>query len=179
MRSVYDFTGKSYREYARQKRSGDPVHAGMAAYALKEYDQADRIEAAYYFLPYWLTRELYKNGEVSAEKVDLALKKAKESYRPRKFVKDPYPYDNAGLKFNYYRPYDEDFNSYDRVTFKAVIDHKITDEEEKDLREELTVEFHDPYCDGRDCTGAPFTGWLKFYRCSDRTIVLHTIEFDV
>lgn len=179
MRSVYSYTGTSYRTYARTKRDADPVKAGMAAYALKEYDCVDRVEGAYTFLPYWLSRELYSEGKITAEAVQEALAKAKKAYRPDRKVRDPYPYENAGLKFDFFRPYDDRFNDYDCRTYKAVLDHKVTEEEEKELREHLTVEFCDPYCDGRDCTGAPFTRWLEFYKCEDRTIVLHKIVFDV
>ena len=62
---------------------------------------------------------------------------------------------------------------------KTVLPWKLSDEEERDFREQFWIEFHDPYCDGRDCTGAPFTGYMSFMRCTDRTVILHCIEYDV
>lgn len=78
-----------------------------------------------------------------------------------------------------FRPYDEDYNSYDCRTEIVTIMHRMTVREKRDFEREFWIHFHDPYCDGRDCTGAPFTGWMKFLRCKDRTIIIHHINYDV
>lgn len=181
MRSIYDYPGKMYREYARDKRSDSYITRGTAALKLRDYHH-NPIIGAECFLPYWIKLEMKQAGyEITTEELQSSLRKAKQTYAsyPTRKTDFSYPYNDAGLSWSLYRPHDQQFNDFDCVTFKAIIDHKLTQEEEKELREILYVEFHDPYCDGRDCTGAPFTGYLQFLRCSDRTIVLHHVNFDV
>ncbi|MBQ7430236.1 hypothetical protein [Butyrivibrio sp.] len=181
MRSVYDFTGTSYRAYAQAKRDKDPLVSKMAALTLTGYGPYQRLENALTFMPYFVALEGARDGNKKCTKELIAerLEKAKKNIRKSEDHKFIYPYEDGGLKWEMYRPYDENYCSYDNITYKAIVDHKLTQEEEKELREALYVEFHDPYCDGRDCTGAPFTGYLQFLRCSDRTIVLHHVNFDV
>lgn len=181
MRSVYDFTGTSYRQYAKAKRDKDPLVSKMAALSLTGYRPQTRLENALTFMPYFVALEGAREGNEKCTKELIAkrLEIAKKSIRKPDNHEFVYPYNDGGLKWEIYRPYDESFCSYDCVTYKAVVDHKLTKEEEDELREEIYVHFYDPYCDGRDCTGAPFTGYIQVLRCSDRTIILHEVNFDV
>ncbi len=180
MRSVYDFTGSSYRKYAVTKRQRG-MESKMAALSLSGY-QNIRLENALTFLPYFvaLQEKMEGNPKATDEMIAERLNKAKKQLRPVPVINHHvYPYENAGLDFKMYRPYDPDDNGYDCVTYKAVIDHRITDQEKRELEDELWIHFYDPYCDGRDCTGAPFTSWIRFFCCTDRTIVIHRISYDV
>lgn len=78
-----------------------------------------------------------------------------------------------------FRSHDESYNSYDHYTKRTVINHHMTDKEENEFREKFWIHFQDPYCDGRDCTGAPFTSYMKFLRCKDRTVILHRVNLDL
>ena len=181
MRSVYDYPTSNYKAYILTKRDKtNPYESKMAAISLQDYHRRG-LENALTFMPYFVALEAKKEGnpKITDEIIAERLAKAKTLIKSVYQKASDYWYDDAGLDFKIYRGYDENFNSYDCRTFKAVIDHKITKEEEQELEDELWVHFRDPYCDGRDCTGAPFTSWIKFLRCSDRTIVLHRIDFDV
>ena len=83
------------------------------------------------------------------------------------------------IKWTPFRPYDEEWNAYDFRTEKCILPVRLTDDEINAFREHYWITFHDPYCDGRDCTGAPFTGYMRFYRCADRTVVIHRIDYDL
>ena len=85
----------------------------------------------------------------------------------------------SDIEWTLFRPYSEEWCNYDSVTKKCTLPYRLTDDEKREFEESYWIHFHDPYCDGRDCTGAPFTSWMRFFRCSDRTIVLHRINFDV
>ncbi len=78
-----------------------------------------------------------------------------------------------------FRPYDENYNSYDYKTEIVTIMHRMSVREKRDFENQFRIYFRDPYCDGRDCTGAPFTGWMKFLRCKDRTVIIHHVNYDV
>lgn len=93
---------------------------------------------------------------------------------------DPYDYyKGKPIIWKAFRPYDEQYNSYDCRTEITTIMHRMDEEDEREFREYFWIHFVDPYCDGRDCTGAPFTGWIKFLRCKDRTVIIHHINYDV
>ena len=77
-----------------------------------------------------------------------------------------------------FRPYDEDYNFYDCRTEIVTIMHRMSVREMRDFENQFRIYFRDPYGDGRDCTGAPFTGWMKFLRCKDRTIIIHKVNYD-
>lgn len=87
-------------------------------------------------------------------------------------------YEGKPIIWKAFRPYDEDYNNYDCLTEITTIMHRFTAEDERKFREYFWIHFHDPYRDGRDCTGAPFTGWMKFLRCKDRTIIIHKVNYD-
>lgn len=78
-----------------------------------------------------------------------------------------------------FRPYDDNYNDYDCKTEIVTVMHRMTVREKRDFEREFWINFHDPYCDGRDCTNAPFTSYMKFLRCKDRTIIIHRICYDV
>ena len=88
-------------------------------------------------------------------------------------------YEGNPIIWKPFRPNDEAYNSYDCRTEITTIMHRMSAEDEKEFREAFWIHYVDPYCDGRDCTGAPFTGWMKFLRCKDRTIIIHKIEYDL
>ncbi|ADL35969.1 hypothetical protein bpr_II029 (plasmid) [Butyrivibrio proteoclasticus B316] len=181
MRSVYDFTGESYRYYAKEKRNKNSLESKMAALCLNRWQGRRSLENAIAFMPYFVGLEAKKEGnsKITDEIIAERLAKAKKMVEPAYEAPSPYPYDNAGLKFELFRPNDDYTNSYDGCTWKAVIDHRITEDEQNEYDEELRIHFRDPYCDGRDCTGAPFTTWLRFFKCEDRTVVFHRICYDV
>ena len=179
MRSVYDFTGSSYKQYIEAKRGDDVLDSKTATIYLKGY-YGNRIENALTFMPYFVTVEAKKEGNPKMTDTLVAerLAKAKANYKPAKQPEFVYPYENMGLSFKPFRLHDENFNHYDCRSYIAIIGHCVTDAEKDELEKALTVHFCDPYCDGRDCTGAPFTAWIKFLRCKDRTIVIHKVNYD-
>jgi hypothetical protein len=141
------------------------------------------LESTYsgYFLG--LMEKKRGNERFTDDAINSILQKAKATHRKN----EHYLYEeDAGelfrkypVKWQNYRAYDESYNCYDCQTLKTVLPWKLTKEEEVEFREQFSVEYYDPYCDGRDCTGAPFTSWMRFLRCSDRTVILHRINYDV
>ncbi len=135
------------------------------------------------FRPYLTALVLKKNnpGFFPEEKIQLMLEDAKK--QAKRLQEESYQQDDLfcgkSVIWESFRPCDEDYNSYDDITNKCVLPWKLSKDEEREFRDAFWVEFHDPYCDGRDCTGAPFTSWMRFLRCTDRTIVLHKISYDV
>ena len=109
--------------------------------------------------------------------------KAKVLKEPRVYYHEDYDnndyFDNQPIIWKPFRWADENYNSYDCRTEITTIMHRFTEEDEREFREYFWITYHDPYCDGRDCTGAPFTGWMKFLRCKDRTVIIHHINYDV
>lgn len=114
-------------------------------------------------------------------------KKAKEFKirvlkEPRVYYMDNYDlydyYEGKPIIWKAFRPMDEAYNSYDCRTEITTVMHRMDEADEREFREYFWIHFHDPYGDGRDCTGAPFTGWMKFLRCKDRTIIIHKINYD-
>ena len=109
--------------------------------------------------------------------------KTKVLKEPRTYYADGYePFDRwkgEPVKWEYFRPYDENYNSYDCRTEIVTIMHRMTVREKRDFEREFWVHFRDPYGDARDCTGAPFTGWMKFLRCKDRTVIIHHVNYDL
>ena len=87
-------------------------------------------------------------------------------------------YEGKPIIWKVFRPMDEDYNSFDCRTEICTIMHRFTEEDERKFREIFWVHFHDPYGDGRDCTGAPLTVWMQFLRCKDRTVIIHHIGYD-
>lgn len=62
---------------------------------------------------------------------------------------------------------------------KVVIPFEMTKEEEEEFRENNTVRWHNPYDDGRDCTGVWFTNYISFFRVNGKTIIYHFMSCDV
>ena len=134
------------------------------------YKPLDRINWKFYAI---LRRE---NPKMAREFKTKVLKE------PRTYYVDEYdPYDyyeGKPIIWKAFRPMDENYNSFDCRTEITTIMHRFTEEDEREFRECFWIHFHDPYGDGRDCTGAPLTGWMKFLRCKDRTIIIHHINYD-
>lgn len=137
-------------------------------------------------IPSW--NEVFDDiSSLPREKRKMALVKAKASsksiYEKAKkynfFLPEPEKFCGETVVWEPFRPYDEDYNSYDVRTERTIIRHKMTKEEAHNFEDQFWIHFVDPYCDGRDCTGAPFTAWFQFLRCEDRTIILHRINFDL
>ena len=121
---------------------------------------------------------LRKADPVMAKKFTAKVLKEPRVYYHEDY--DPYDYyEGKPIIWKAFRPYDENYNSYDCRTEITTIMHRMDDEDEREFKEYFWVHFHDPYCDGRDCTGAPFTGWMKFLRCKDRTVIIHHVNYDL
>lgn len=186
MRSIYAFKGNIYRDYIKRKRSHDRIASATAALTLHDYYNGGPALTAEIFFSYWAKLEMKQKG-LKVRDIDIitALENAKAGLKNRHHyihhnnTKNSYPFDNAGLDFRLYRPDKEEWCSYDMTTWKAIVDRRLTKKEQKELEDKLWIKFHDPYCDGRDCTGAPFTSWIRFFTCDDRTIILHRIDYDV
>ena len=87
-------------------------------------------------------------------------------------------YENEPIVWKPFRVADEQYNSFDCATEITTIMHRFTEDDEREFREYFWIHFHDPYGDGRDCTGAPFTQYMQFLRCKDRTVIIHHIGYD-
>lgn len=167
---------KAWTNYAtkrNQYKNGLISHAELVLSRNSLLEEGSMTTEQYTYSPYFMALALKKDN------ANEILQKIKSSKKPVRYKSTPDRFRNHDVIWNYYRPYDENYNSYDQKTMKTVLPWKLSDEEEKDFREQFWIEFHDPYCDGRDCTGAPFTGYIKFMRCTDRTVILHCIDYDV
>ena len=121
---------------------------------------------------------LRKVDPIAAKKFKIKVLKEPRVYCHESY--DPYDYfDNQPIIWKPFRIADEDYNSYDCRTEITTIMSRLSEEDEREFREYFWVHYRDPYGDGRDCTGAPFTGWMKFLRCKDRTIIIHKVNYDV
>lgn len=134
------------------------------------------------FSMYW---NIKQDNVLPKENLKRTLSKALSEYEFLKETTDSVynedSFEGEKLTWQIYNPgkkYFEEYNSFDRTTWITKLNHKLSKEEEKRFREKYYIPFIDPYCDGRDCTAAEFTGWMKFLRCADRTYVMHCIEID-
>ena len=191
MRDIYKYSStRSWKEYYAEKATGFP-YSGSAALRLNDgclgrpRNSKFDVPGANFF-PYWTALELIHEGKANSLNMTLpevlaACKKnyQKEVEREKAWAVKPETYGGYPLNWELFRPYDQDFNDFDRVTAKCVIPIRLSDEEVKGLKEDLYEPFVDPYCDGRDCTGAWFTGYIKVLRCADRTYIIHCKHCDV
>ena len=130
--------------------------------------------------PDWATYAiLRKTNPEQAKKFKTSVLKEPRIHYVDGYTYDPYDYyEGKPIIWKAFRPMDEDYNSFDCRTEICTIMHRFTEEDEREFREYFWIHFHDPYGDGRDCTGAPFTGWMKFLRCKDRTVIIHHVNYD-
>ena len=189
MRDCYKYNSiKSWKEYYKEKAKGFP-YCGSAAYKLNDgsYNGNNKIhEPSFSFSPYWLALELIHEGKKDALKITIPelLAKCKKNYefekeRLEQFKSKPDTYNGYPLIWEHYRAYDEDYNGYDCETKICTLPFRATKEDKAALREQLYIRFVRPCCDGRDCTGAPFTGYIKIFTTVDKTIIIHKIHYDV
>lgn len=170
---------QAWRAYLAEKAKGYP-YSGSAAFKLEDWRGKLIDSPSFAFVPYWLALELVSEGKKDALKVpiDELLAKCKKSYMEsviynKKFKLKPDTYKGHPLNWEIYRPTDEYNNSCDSFTEKCVIPEKLNEEEKKELYEQIYERFYDPYCDGRDCTGVWFTGWIKILTTTEKTFIYH------
>ena len=170
-----------WEEYAvaREKYGKSSKEAKTRRWILKEIDEWNKpLEPLQFLSKVKVGKEERREILMIAKERSAAIYEEKKRYRllPEQNIPQ---FRGFSVNWELYRPYDENYNDYDCRTERAIIWHKMTAEEEYSFHAQFEIEFYDPYCDGRDCTGAPFTSWMKFLRCTDRTIVLHRINYDV
>ncbi len=191
MRDLYKYNStKAWKEYYAEKAKGFP-YSGSAAFKLndgcREYPRNSKLdEPGSSFIPYWIALELIHEGKKDSLNVTLdeLLEKCKQNYdievkRLERFKDRAEKYKNHPLNWKLFRPYDTDYNDFDTATFKCEIPERLSDEECKDLKEELWEYFYNPHDDGRDCSGVWFTSWIKVLRCSNKTVIYHRKSCDV
>ncbi len=191
MRDIYKYNHiPSWKAYYAEKAKGFP-YSGTAALKLNDgcthpsrNDKA--LEPGAQFAPYWTALELIHEGRRDALKltVEEILAKCRKNYETelgyyRRPESHHETYKGHPLIWEMYRPYKEEFNWIDIKTLRCVVPVKLTDEECEEIREGLWQHWYNPYDDGRDCTGVWFTSSISFYRCTDRTIIQHTLHKDI
>lgn len=187
------YSRKAWAEFRAEKAKGFP-YSGTAALKLNEGYRGgknmmdNQTSGASAFFPYWAALELIKEGKKDELKKDISeiLEKCKKNRaNDIEYYKNFEPYYDKyygyPLKWDYFRPYDERFNDpgYGNETLICTLPFKATEEDKKQLRELIWVNFHDPYCDGRDCTGAKWTTSLRIYTTAEKTVILHELATDI
>lgn len=187
-----DYTSKSaWSEYRAIKKKGFPYN-GTAALKLNDgyrggKDMLDN-SAVWAYGPYWIALELVKEGKESELKKPVTdiLAKCKENHKRdleyrRNFESTPDTYKGFPLNWKCFRPSDTRFNDpgYGHETQICTLPFRASEGDKKALRELIYTPFVDPYCDGRDCTGAMFTGGIDIYTTDSKTVILHRIYYDV
>ena len=144
-----------------------PMYVRMKGILLQDFDTNEVFDA------YWSCKQ---KGQPT-QNILAACKDRYERFRPSK----AYEFEFQGKIYSWsdFRTMDLDYNSYDHYTKLVILPWKLSKADEEQFREENVIHFVDPYCDGRDCTGAPFTGYMKFLRCSDRTWIIHHVDLDL
>ncbi len=181
---------KAWNDYAKCRTAyakGEKSHARLVVDKMIDVlENGSRTNLALTFMPYFSAIINKENGnkDITDEVIEKILSRAKNCAKEMAeeeiwMRSNCETFNGIEVKWEDFRPYDEDYNSFDRNSQKVVMPWRFTPEEENEFRERFSIEFHDPYCDGRDCTGAPFTGWMKFLKCKDRTIILHNILYDL
>ena len=191
MRSVYKYNSTiAWKKYHDEKAKGFP-YSGQAAFYLNDGcherpRQNKRDEAGFCFALYWIALELIHEGKGDSLNLTLEeiLAKCKKNYkdelkRLEEFKREPDTYKGYELNWETYKPDNECYNSFDCWTGKCELPVKLSDEECKELHDGLWEHFHDPICDGRDCTGAWFTTSIRFFRAPQKTIILHEKQCDM
>ena len=185
-----DLERRLWNDVALLRKAYNKHEISHAEYVFKRsivLEEGSETNLSATFSPYFIglmfnaTGEKYVSGEYLSGILEKAKERAKEKLEnwERWHRYDADMFRGKEVVWERFRPYDEDYNAYDHECFKTVLPWKFSEEDEEAFREEYTVIFHDPYGDGRDCTGAPFTGWMKFLRCKDRTFIYHCIEKDL
>lgn len=175
---------KAWKDYYDEKKKGFPYSA-TAAFKLQGYSYKMMDHPTIMFLPYWTALELIKEGQPLQKPLSDILAKCKNSYQKEKerqesFKCRPDTFNGYELKWEPYRLYDESYNSYDGYTEICRLPFRATEEEKKELEEDIWIHFRDPYGDGRDCTGAPFTNYIQIMTTSKpETIIVHSVGYDV
>ncbi|AOZ97925.1 hypothetical protein [Butyrivibrio hungatei] len=182
-----DFRNKyAWSLYRAELNKGYP-YDGTAAFRLDNgYGSGRKMidEPAREFLPYWAALELKKEGRLNSKKTVIEiLDECKKRYNAEvayreEWKSEPDTYKGYELKWEHFMPYDDDYNAFDHETLRCVLPFRATEEDKKALRELIYIPFRDPYCDGRDCTGARFTGSLRIYTTQEKTFIYHIIEVD-
>ncbi len=181
---------KAWSEYRAEKAKGFP-YSGSAVLKLNDGYGSFRsmmdnyTSGASAFFPYWAALELIKEGNEDALKKSLSeiLEKCKQNRASdieyyKNFQRSYDTYKGYTLKWETFMPREECYNSFDVTTEKCVLPFKATEEDKKALYELIYTPFRDPYCDGRDCTGAWFTRWLNIYTAGDKTFIYHKMDCD-
>ena len=189
-----DYTSrKAWSEYRAEKKKGFP-YSGTAAMKLNDgykgsKDMRDRqTSGASAFFPYWAALELIKEGEKDVLKKDISeiLETCKKNRaNDIEYYKNFEPcydrYHGYPIKWEYFRPYDERFNEpgYGTETEICTLPFRATKAEKEELKESLWIHFRNPYCDGRDCTGARFTNSISIYTTAEKTVILRENGYDI
>ena len=190
MRDLYKYSStKAWKEYYAEKAKGFP-YSGSAAMKLNDGcigrpRESKLDEPGACFVPYWLALELIHEGKGDSLNmaVEDILAKCKKNYkteveREKQWTPRPETYGGYPLNWVLFRPLDQDYNDYDRVTLKTEIPIRISKEEANELEKALFEPFYNPYDDGRDCSGVWFSTSVRAYRCANKTIIFHTKHCD-
>ncbi len=180
----------AWAEYRAEKQKGFP-YSGTACYKLDDgYGGAKMTERAGVnaFFPYWAALELIKEGQGDSLNISIPelLVKCKENYAHDKeyrkqFMPKNDTYKGYPLNWECFRPYDMRYNDpgYGIETKICTFPFRANKEEKKELYDLIYTPFVDPICDGRDCTGAKFTGSIRIYTTAEKTVIFHLIHTDV
>ena len=103
MRSIYDYSKNVYKDYAMQKRGSDKFESRTASLILRDFYR-NGLPNALTFLPYFLAIESKAKGDerFTSEIIAQRLAAAKERIEKPRKKPSPYPYDDAGLDFDFY-----------------------------------------------------------------------------
>ena len=181
----------AWAEYRAEKKKGYPYN-GLAALKLNDgyrggKDMLDN-PAIWAFGPYWIALELTKDGKGEQVKkpINEILHTCQMNHmaavrEKEMFKHEPDTYKGCPLDWKCFRPFDEEFNDpgYGHETQICTLPFRATESDKKALKELIYTPFVDPYCDGRDCTGAMFTNGIDIYTTSEKTVILHRISYDV
>lgn len=195
MRDLYKYNSTAaWEKYHVEKKKGFPysksaafqLNSGITCGGQCEHDKLREPSAA--FLPYWMGIELIHEGKADSLKMTIPelLAKCKKDFKERTEREEywrskPDTYNGYPLNWRMYRPFahDDSDNSYDRITEICELPFKASKEQKEELKQMLWVHFHDPYCDGRDCTGVWFTGYIGVYTTTDKTVIINCKHRDV
>ena len=123
----------------------------------------------------------YEDADVADKKISDILNRCKEFHKKNlhhfKFQPDAW-FKDREVNWEYFRPYDENYNCFDCYTKKTIMPWRFSDEDMKEFREQFTLTMRFA-ADGRDCSGTEGTSYMKFFRLPDKTIILHKVNYDV
>lgn len=136
----------------------------------------------------YLAHNLYHSGQCSKDKLLKIIAKSREEEASQQKQMDSFlteqnlfDFNGKSCKVDWYvfRQDDINYNDYDACTDICMIPWKMDKKEQSAFEKQYWINFCDPYNDGRDCTGAMFSSYMKFLRCHDRTYVIHRMLYDV